>query len=120
MGMSEHVTNNRKHIYWMHSVIAAAVREQQKEHLYMLSRPFVDILCQELNIGSVSGKEYEKAYLIPFSWSIADIMENHWCIEDDTDFLTSLFHICFSCGNYTLCEKIIMTIPILICMWCPR
>ena len=51
MGMLEHITNNRKHIYWMHSVIAAAVREQQKEHLYTLSRPFVDILCEELNTG---------------------------------------------------------------------
>ena len=107
MGMLEHITNNRKHIYWMHSVIAAAVREQQKEHLYTLSRPFVDILCEELNTGRVFGKEYEKAYLIPFSWSIADIMEKHWCVEDDTDYLTSLFHICFSCSNYILCEKII-------------
>lgn len=88
--------------YWMHSVIAAAVREQQKEHLYTLSRPFVDILCEELNTGRVFGKEYEKAYLIPFSWSIADIMEKHWCVEDDTDYLTSLFHICFSCSNYIL------------------
>ena len=107
MGMLEHVTNNKKHIYWMHSVIAAAVREQQKEHLYELSRPFVDILCRELNTGPVFGKEYEKTYLIPFSWSIADIMENHWCVEDDTDFLTSLFHVCFSCSHYSLCEKII-------------
>lgn len=107
MGMLEHITSNRKHIYWMHSVIAAAVREQQKEHLYTLSRPFVDILCEELNAGQVFGKEYEKAYLIPFSWSIADIMENHWRVEDDTDYLTSLFHICFSCSNYILCEKII-------------
>lgn len=107
MGMLEHVTNKNNHIYWMHSVIAAAVREQQKDHLYVLSRPFVDILCEELNTGPVFGKEYEKAYLIPFSWSIADIMENHWSVEDDTDFLTSLFHICFSCSNYYLCEKII-------------
>ena len=107
MGMLEHVTDNKNHIYWMHSVIAAAVREQQKDHLYELSRPFVDILCEELNTGPVFGKEYEKAYLIPFSWSIADIMENHWSVEDDTDFLTSLFHICFSCSNYSLCEKII-------------
>lgn len=107
MGMLEHITNNKKHIYWMHSVIAAAIREQQKEHLYAISRPFVDILCEELNTGPVFGKEYEKAYLIPFSWSIADIMESQWCVENDTDFLTSLFHICFSCSNYSLCWKII-------------
>lgn len=107
MGMLEHVSSNRKHVYWMHSVIAAAVREQQKNNLYELARPFVDILNEELSTGPVFGKEYEKAYLIPFSWSVADIMESHWNVEDDTDFLTNLFHICFSCSNYPLCEKII-------------
>lgn len=66
-----------------------------------------EILCEELNTGPVFGKEYEKAYLIPFSWSIADIMDSHWESEADTDFLTSLFHVCFSCSNYYLCEKII-------------
>ena len=99
-----------KHIYWMHSVIAAAVREQQKEQLYSLSRPFVSILSEELNTGPVFGKEYEKAYLIPFSWSVADIMENHWGEEEDTDFLSSLFHVCFACSNYSLCEKLIDTV----------
>lgn len=107
MGMLEHVTNNRKHIYWMHSVIAAAVREQQKEKLYALSRPFIDILTEELNTGPLFGKEYEKAYLIPFSWSVSDILENHWSVEEDTDFLTSLFHVCFACSNFALCEKLI-------------
>ena len=110
MGMLEHVINGRKHIYWMHSVIAAAVREQQKEQLYSLSRPFVSILSEELNTGPVFGKEYEKAYLIPFSWSVADIMENHWGEEEDTDFLSSLFHVCFACSNYSLCEKLIDTV----------
>lgn len=107
MGMLEHVTKNRIHIYWMHSVIAAAIREQQKDKLYDLSRPFIDILSEELNTGPVFGKQYEKAYLIPFSWSVADIMENHWSDEEDTDFLTSLFHVCFACSNYTLCVKLI-------------
>ena len=105
--MLEHSIKNRTHIYWMHSVIAAAIREQQKEMLYDLSRPFIQILSEELNTGPVLGKEYEKAYLIPFSWSAADIMENHWCDEKDTDFLTSLFNVCFACSNYALCEKLI-------------
>lgn len=110
MGMLEQVTNNRKHIYWMHPVIASAVREQQKEYLYDLSRPFVDILSDEIDYSVISGKEYEKSYLIPFSWSVADIMENHWHSEADTDFLTNLFHICFACSNYYLCEKLIRKI----------
>ena len=62
----------------MHSVIAASVREQQKEHLYDISRPFIDIMTDELDFQKNEGREYEKAYLIPFSWSVADIMENHW------------------------------------------
>lgn len=107
MGMLEHVTSQKRHVYWMHSVIAAAVREQQKEKLYDLSRPFIDILTEELNTGPAFGREYEKAYLIPFSWSVSDIMEDHWEQEEDTDFLTSLFHVCFACSNYSLCEKLI-------------
>lgn len=110
VGMLEHITKDRTHIYWMHSVIAAAVREQQKQNLYQLSRPFVSILTEELNTGPVFGREYEKAYLIPFSWSVADIMESHWSTEDDTDFLSSLFHICFACSNYSLCERLIDTV----------
>lgn len=109
-GMLEHVTEKRTHIYWMHSVIAAAIREQQKEHLYELSRPFVSIISEELDTGETHGREYEKAYLIPFSWSIADIMENHWNDEKDTDFLTRLFHVCFACSNYSLCEHLINVI----------
>lgn len=109
-GILEHVTEKRTHIYWMHSVIAAAIREQQKEHLYELSRPFVTIISEELDTGETHGREYEKAYLIPFSWSIADIMENHWNDEKDTDFLTRLFHVCFACSNYSLCEHLINVI----------
>lgn len=43
-------------------------------------------------------------------WSVADIMENHWGEEEDTDFLSSLFHVCFACSNYSLCEKLIDTV----------
>jgi tetratricopeptide (TPR) repeat protein len=107
MGMLEHTTKKRTHVYWMHSVIASAIREQQKDKLYDLSRPFIDILSEELNTGPAFGREYKKAYLIPFSWSVADIMENHWNDENDADFLTNLFHVCFACSNYALCEKLI-------------
>lgn len=107
IGMLEHNITERKHIYWMHSVIAAAVREQQKDKLYGLSRPFIEILTEDLEEGIREGKEYSRAYLIPFSWSVADIMENHWQEERDTVFLTNLFHVCFSCSNYKLCEKLI-------------
>lgn len=107
MGMLEHAVHQRKHFYWMHSVIAAAVREQQKEHLYDMSGHFVEIMLEELENSRAQGKEYEKAYLIPFSWSVADILEGQWNRVEDAEFLTSLFHICFACSNYKLCEKLI-------------
>lgn len=107
MGLVEEVTVDKKHIYWMHSVIAASVREQQKNKLYDLSRMFVTILTEELDHDKINGKEYEKTYLIPFSWSVADIMENHWSDERDVEFLTNLFHVCFACSHYRLCIKLI-------------
>ena len=107
MGMLEHTVQQRKHLYWMHSVVAAAVREQQKEKLYDMSNNFVEIMMEELEGSRAQGREYEKAYLIPFSWSVADILEGHWNRKEDAEFLTSLFHICFACSNYKLCEKLI-------------
>lgn len=107
MGMIEEVTVNKKHIYWMHSVIAASVREQKKAVIYDLSRTFVTILSEELDYESTSGREYEKTYLIPFSWSVADIMEDHWNDEKDVVFLENLFHICFACSHYSLCARLI-------------
>lgn len=107
MGMLEQITSDRKHTYWMHSVIAAAIREQQKEHLYDLSRPFVDILSEELGLSVENGKEHEKASYIFISWSVADIMDNHWHTESDTTFLTNLFHVCFACSSYHLSERLI-------------
>lgn len=107
MGMLEKSKKDRKDIYWMHSVIAAAVREQQKEILYDRIRPFIGKLSSELDYGEQWGQGYKKAYLIPFSWSVADILENNWDSEDDADFLTRLFYVCFECGSYKLCESLI-------------
>lgn len=107
MGMLEKSKKNRKDIYWMHSVIAAAVREQQKEVLYERTRPFIGKLSLELDYGEQWGQGYKKAYLIPFSWSVTDILENKWESEADVDFLTRLFYVCFECGSYKLCEDLI-------------
>ena len=74
MGMLEKSKKNRKDIYWMHSVIASAVREQQKDVLYDRTRPFIEKLSLELDYGEQWGQGYKKAYLIPFSWSVTDIM----------------------------------------------
>ena len=110
MGMLENSKKDRKDVYWIHSVIAASVREQQKAVLYDKTRLFVGNLSAELDYGCEWGQGYKKAYLIPFSWSVADIMENRWEDKEDTDFLTRLYYVCFECGSYKLCEKLIMKI----------
>lgn len=52
IGMLEHAMDRRNHVYWMHSVIAAAVREQQKENLYDTVFPFIHELSENLELGS--------------------------------------------------------------------
>lgn len=110
MGMLESRKKARKNIYWMHSVIAAAVREQQKSVLYNQVRPFIGKLSSELDYGDQWGQGYKKEYLIPFSWSVADIMEDKWEEEKDSDFLTRLYYVCFECGSYKLCGQLTETI----------
>ena len=107
MGMLEHTLDKRRHIYWMHSVIAAAVREQQKKILYETASPFIHRLSEEMEFGDTWGKGYTKLYLIPFSWSVADIFEDHWGNEDDSVFLLRLYYICFEASNYPVCMRLI-------------
>lgn len=107
MGMLEHTTKKRTHIYWMHSVIASAIREQQKDKLYDTAEAFVHELSEELELGEYWGKGYTKIDLIPFSWSVADLFENHWGNEDDSVFLLRLYYVCFEASNFPLCKKLI-------------
>lgn len=106
-GMLEIEHNGTTQNYWMHSVIASAIREQKKDVLYDETRPFIERLSEELDFGSQWGQGYKKEYLIPFSWSASDILENHWHNESDVNFLTRLFYVAFESGNYALCRKLI-------------
>jgi len=108
VGMLEHVTEKRTHIYWIHSVIAAAIREQQKKTLYEQCAPFIHELSEDLECGEYWGLAYTKLDLIPFSWSVADLLENNLNNEDDATFLVRLFYVCFEASNYPLCEKLIL------------
>ena len=105
-GILEHITDSRTHIYWIHSVIAAAIREQQKTILYDVTSPFVHELSEELEYGDSWGKAYQKFDLIPFSWSIADLLDNSWENESDSTFLIRLYYVCFEASNYSLCRKL--------------
>lgn len=106
-GLLEIEHGNTTHKYWMHSVIAAAIREQKKNILYDETRPFIERLSEELDFGSQWGQGYKKEYLIPFSWSVSDILEDHWNSEADVDFLTRLYYVTFESGNYVFCRKLI-------------
>lgn len=53
------------------------------------------------------GQRILKIDLIPFSWSIADLFENHWGNEEDSTFLLRLYYICFEASSYTFCRKLL-------------
>lgn len=109
-GLLEIEYSNTTQKYWMHSVIAAAIREQKKDILYDETRPFIERLSEELDFGSQWGQGYKKEYLIPFSWSVSDILEGHWHSESDIDFLTRLYYVTFESGNYAFGRKLIKQI----------
>ena len=78
--------------YIMHSVIASAIRFQNEECLYEKCRYVIhsitkEMECKEQEHGS------EKSYLIPFSWSISDVLRDHLCDEQDAEFLTNLAYV---------------------------
>lgn len=85
--------------YVMHSVIASAIRFQSEEYLYEKCRFVIHSLSKELEC---SDEEHgaEKSYLIPFSWSISDVLRGHLCNEVDAEFLINLAYVYFDVGNY--------------------
>lgn len=109
-GLLEIEYSNITQKYWMHSVIAAAIREQKKDILYDETRPFIERLSEELDFGSQWGQGYKKEYLIPFTWSVSDFLEDHWHSESDVNFLTRLYYVTFESGNYAFCRRLIKQI----------
>lgn len=85
--------------YIMHSVIASAIRFQNENHLYEKCRYIICSITKEMEFGEQEHGS-EKAYLIPFSWSISDVLRNHLCDEQDAEFLTNLAYIYYDIGNY--------------------
>lgn len=85
--------------YIMHSVIASAIRFQNEDHLYEKCRYVIHSITKEMECGEQEHGA-EKSYLIPFSWSISDVLWNHLCDEQDAEFLTNLAYIYYDIGNY--------------------
>lgn len=99
IGMLESSRNNCIKTYWMHSIIASAIRYQQKESLYEKTRPFVLQMSEILETGSEWGYGYKKFYLIPFCWAIYDLLENNLADEDDATFIMRLCYIMLDASN---------------------
>lgn len=85
--------------YVVHSVIASAVRFQNEGHLYEKCRYVIHSISKELEYDD-QGHGSEKAYLIPFSWSISDVLIDHLRDEQDAIFLINLANIYYDIGNY--------------------
>lgn len=99
VGMLESSRYNTTKTYWMHSIIASAIRYQQKESLYEKTRPFVLQMSEKLETGSEWGYEYKKIYLIPFCWAIYDLLENKLADEEDANFMIRLCYLMLESGN---------------------
>ena len=90
---------NRKRTYAMHSVVAAAIREQAKDKLYEKCRDFIVVITKELKYEQDENGS-EKKHLIHFSWSISDLLNDHFSDEVDADFLYRLACVYFAVANY--------------------
>lgn len=99
IGMLESSRDKNIKTYWMHSIIASAIRYQQKESLYKNTRPFVLRMSEILETGSDWGYGYKKFYLIPFCWAIYDLLDNNLDDEDDATFIMRLCYIMLESSN---------------------
>ncbi len=106
IGMLESSRTNNRKFYWMHSIIASAVRYQQKDLLYNKTRPFVLQMSELLETGTEWGYEYKKFYLIPFCWAIYDLLENKLANEDDSTFIMRLCYIMLNSNNNTMAHDL--------------
>ena len=84
--------------YQIHSIVAAAIREQCQFSLYQTCRPVISNLLAEMT-SSKYDYSYQKKKYITFSWSISDLLQDHLCDENDAAFLEALADIFEVVGN---------------------
>lgn len=89
---------NRYH-YFMHSVIASAVRAQFLDELYHACQGFIREITVEMK-DSLTQSDAAKKELIQFSWSLNDIFQGQFQSESDCDFLWALAEIYRDIGYY--------------------
>lgn len=92
--------NGRRHyFYYMHSVIASAIRAQFTNQLYHACQKFIREITVEMK-DIRSQNDAAKKELIQFSWSLNDIFQGQFHSESDCDFLWSLAEIYRDIGYY--------------------
>ena len=92
--------NGRKYyFYYMHSVIASAIRAQFTEQLYQACQRFIYEITLEMK-DIRSQNDAVKKELIQFSWSLNDIFQGQFHSENDCDFLWTLAEIYRDIGYY--------------------
>lgn len=91
--------SNLLNTYWIHSIIASAVRAQYTEKLHSICQPFISELTNEL-IDSLPKNDKVKKNLIQFCWAINDIFSNEFSSVTDCNFLYVLAKIYEEIGFY--------------------
>lgn len=93
--------NGRRHyFYYIHSVIASAIRAQFTNQLYDACQKFIYEITLEMK-DIRSQNDDAKKELIQFSWSLNDIFHGQFHSENDCDFLWALAEIYRDIGYYT-------------------
>ena len=90
---------NAVNTYWIHSIIASAVRAQYTIMLHELCQPFIAELTNDL-IESLPKNDKAKKNLIQFCWAINDIFSNKFSTITDCNFLYVLAKIYEEIGFY--------------------
>lgn len=85
--------------YFIHSVIASAIRAQFLDRLYRECEGFIREITIEMQ-ASKGENDAVKKDLIQFSWSLNDIFQGQFHSENDCDFLWALAEIYRDIGYY--------------------
>lgn len=90
---------HNRYRYFIHSVIASAIRAQFLDRLYRECEGFIHEITIEMQ-ASKDENDAVKKELIQFSWSLNDIFQGQFHSENDCDFLWALAEIYRDIGYY--------------------
>lgn len=94
-----YANGRNRYQYFIHSVIASAIRAQFLDRLYHECEGFIREITIEMQ-ESKDENDAAKKELIQFSWSLNDIFQGQFHSENDCDFLWALAEIYRDIGYY--------------------